>query len=208
MTLRSPMDVAFTPAVKAIQTAKGSRDGYARLEARQPWSDRITPELAEFISRQTSIFVGTANAEGQPYIQHRGGPAGFLKVLGERQLGFADLAGNRQYITLGNLSENPRVMLFLIDFEEAHRVKIWGKATVSENDPALLERLHVEGGNGRVERAILIDIDAWDVNCPRHIPRLVAMSAVKALLAERDARIAALEAELTDHGVPLPGTSL
>ena len=180
------MDVAFTPAVKAIQTAKGSRESYARLEAKRPWPNRITPELAEFISEQTSVFLGTSSADGQPYIQHRGGPPGFLKVLGESRLGFADFAGNRQYITLGNLSENPRFILFLIDYEHAHRVKIWGRARVVEDDPVLLERLHTEGSNGRVERAILLDIDAWDVNCPQHIPRRIGLDRGSELLAERD----------------------
>ncbi|MGR3455848.1 pyridoxamine 5'-phosphate oxidase family protein [Pseudooceanicola sp.] len=188
------MNVAFTPAVRAAQAALGSRDGYARMEAKRPWPDRITPELADFVGRQTSLFLGTASAGGQPYIQHRGGPAGFLKVLGERQLGFADLAGNRQYITLGNLSENPQAILFLIDYETPRRIKIWGRARVVEDAPDLLARLH--GGVGRAERAILFDIAAWDVNCPQHIPRRIGIDRVATLLAERDARIAALEAEL------------
>ena len=202
MTRQTAMDVAFTPAVKAIQTAKGSREIYARVEARNPWLDHSTAELEAFVCRQTSFFLGTANAAGQPYIQHRGGPAGFLKVLGERQLGFADFAGNRQYITLGNLSENPRAFLFLIDFEQARRVKIWGKARVVEDDPALLDRLRTEGGTGRPERAILLDIDAWDPNCPQHIPRRIDLARVATLLAERDARIAELEVELaaSDRG--------
>lgn len=190
------MDVAFTPAVKAVQTAKGSRDLCAELEARAPWADHVTPELEAFLARQTSFFLGTANAAGQPYIQHRGGPAGFLKVVGARQLGFADFAGNRQYITLGNLSENPRAILFLIDFEQARRIKIWGRARVVEGDAALLDRLHTEGGRGRPERAILFDIDAWDLNCPQHIPRRIDIARVATLLADRDARIAELEAAL------------
>lgn len=200
MARDTTMNVAFTPAVKAIQTAKGSRDGYARLEARNPWPDHTTPELEVFLARQTSFFMGTANAAGQPYIQHRGGPAGFLKVLGERQLGFADFAGNRQYITLGNLSENPRAILFLIDFEQARRVKVWGKARVVEDDPALLRRLHTPGGTGRPERAILLDIDAWDINCPQHIPRRIDLARIATLLADRDNRIAELEAKLAACG--------
>lgn len=195
----SSMDVAFTPAVKAIQTAKGSRESYARMEARNPWPDHATPDLEAFLARQTSFFMGTANAAGQPYIQHRGGPAGFLKVLGARQLGFADFAGNRQYITLGNLSENPRAILFLIDFEQARRIKIWGRARVVEGDPALLDRLRTEGGRGRPERAILFDIDAWDLNCPQHIPRRIDIARVATLLADRDRRIAELEARLAAH---------
>jgi len=145
----TPSDVAFSPAVKAIQASKGSREAYARMEAKRPWPDRITPDLAQFIAAQTSVFLGTASAAGQPYIQHRGGPAGFLKVLGDRQLGFADLAGNRQYITLGNLSENPQAFLFLIDYEQARRVKLWGTAQVVEDAPDLLDRLRAEDETGR-----------------------------------------------------------
>ncbi len=193
------MDVAFTPAVKAVQNAKGSREIYARMAASQPWPTRVTPDLAGFIRRQTSFFLGTASADGQPYIQHRGGPAGFLKVLNPTQLGFADFAGNKQYITLGNLSENPRVILFLIDYENARRVKIWGKARVAEDDPALVERLHIAGGRRRAERAIILDVEAWDVNCPQHIPRRIDADRVAELLEERDARIAALEAELARY---------
>ena len=185
-------DIAFTPAVKAIQSDKGSRKSYARME----WSDAITPDLAQFISAQTSVFLATASADGQPYIQHRGGPAGFLRVLGDRQLGFADLAGNRQYITMGNLSENPRAYLFLIDYAYRRRVKIWGTARVIEDDPALTESLRPQGGRGRAERAIVFDVTAWDVNCPQHIPVRLEAAQVADLLAERDARIAELEQQI------------
>lgn len=205
MENQTTMDVAFTPAVRAIQTAKGSRDIYAGLEARRPWPDRITPDLVAIVNQQTSFFLGTANAAGQPYIQHRGGPAGFLRVTGERQLGFADFAGNQQYITLGNLSENPRAILFLIDYERARRVKIWGRARVVEDDPDLVERLHIAGGTGRPQRAILIDIDAWDLNCPQHIPRRIDLARVATVLAERDARIAELEARLAAHEAQATG---
>lgn len=193
------MDVAFSAAVKAVQSAKGSREAYARQEAQRPWPNRITPDLAAFVGRLNSFFLGTASADGQPYIQHRGGPPGFLKVLGDARLGFADLGGNRQYITLGNLSENPRFILFLIDFEQARRVKIWGKAQVVEDDPALVERLRTEGGKGRAERAIVLDIEAWDVNCPQHIPRRIELDRVAGIVEERDARIAALELELARY---------
>jgi len=196
---KTPSDVAFSGAVKMIQTAKGSRDLQARLEEQRPWQNRITPDLAQFISEQDSIFLGTASAAGQPYIQHRGGPAGFLKVLGDRQLGFADLAGNKQYITLGNLSENPRAFLFLIDYENARRIKLWGTAEVVEDDPGLVDRLRVEGGKGRPERAIICTISAWDVNCPQHIPQRIDAMRVAALIAERDARIAQMERELAWH---------
>ncbi|MBP1851399.1 pyridoxamine 5'-phosphate oxidase family protein [Rhizobium halophytocola] len=194
----TPSDVAFSPAVKAVQEEKGSRELFANMEAGRPWSDRLTPDLAQFIAMQTSLFLGTASAAGQPYIQHRGGPAGFMQVLGEKQLGFADFAGNRQYITLGNLSENPKATLFLIDYERGVRVKLWGTARVVENDPGLVARLRVEGGRGRPERAILFDLAAWDANCPQHIPQRIDGARVASLLAERDARIAALQAEIAD----------
>ena len=192
----TPSDVAFTPTVKAVQQAKGSRALYERVEARSPWSDRITPELADFIGAQTSVFLGTASATGQPYIQHRGGPPGFLRVLSERQLGFADFAGNRQYITLGNLTENAQAFLFLIDYAQRRRVKLWGQARAIEGDDRLLDRLRTGAVSGRVERAILFDLSAWDVNCPQHIPQKFDATEVTAALAGRDARIAELEAEI------------
>ncbi|RIJ18406.1 pyridoxamine 5'-phosphate oxidase [Henriciella mobilis] len=169
------------------------------MEASHPWQTTVTPDLARFISEQTSFFLGTASAAGQPYIQHRGGPAGFLKVLGDQQLGFADLAGNRQYITLGNLSENAQAFIFLIDYEQARRVKLWGTAQVVEDQPELMARLRVEGGKGRPERAILFNIAAWDVNCPQHIPRRIDVARVAAVLADRDAQIARLESELDEY---------
>src|SRR5438128_11920293 len=137
-------DVAFTPSVKAVQTRRGSRRAYGRMEERGSWKTRITPDLAEFIAAQTSIFLATANKEGQPYIQHRGGPPGFLRVLDDKTIGFADFRGNRQYITLGNLGENPRAHLFLMDYAHRRRIKIWGTARVVEDDPALLEALRPE----------------------------------------------------------------
>jgi hypothetical protein len=190
-----PSDVAFSPAVKAIQSARGSREGYARMERRGGWRTEVTPDLAAFIARQRSVFLATASAGGQPYIQHRGGPPGFLRVLDPETLAFADLAGNRQYITLGNLSENPRAQLFLIDYANRQRVKIWGEARVVTDDPALLAMLAPEGA--RAEQAILLRITAWDANCPQHIPPRFEAEEVAAALAQRDARIAALEAELT-----------
>lgn len=189
-------DVAMTGAVKAVQTRKGSRPGYARMEQRGGWETRITPDVAAFIGRQISVFLGTASAGGQPYIQHRGGPPGFLAVLDERTIGFADFAGNRQYLTQGNLSENPKAMLFLIDYAAQQRVKIWGEARVVEDDPPLVARLMPATYDAKPEQAILFTVAAWDVNCPQHIPQHVEAAQAAALLAERDQRIATLEAEL------------
>jgi len=200
-------DVAFTPTVKAIQTRKGSRHGYASMEQRGSWETRITPDLAEFIGRQASVFLGTANVAGQPYIQHRGGPPGFLKVLDDKTLGFADFAGNRQYITLGNLSENPKAFIFLIDYGNRQRVKIWGEGRVAENDPELIKKLKPEGYRARVEQAILFTVSAWDSNCPQHIPQRFEAAAVSAMLAERDKRIEELKQELDRlRKFPISGT--
>ncbi|WP_138465904.1 pyridoxamine 5'-phosphate oxidase family protein [Poseidonocella sp. HB161398] len=187
-----PSDIAFTPAVKAQQAARGSRDLYEGALARRPWPEAVPADLAAFVAAQASVFLGTASAGGQPYIQHRGGPPGFLKVLEPRLLGFADLEGNRQYVTLGNLSENPRAFLFLIDYAGRRRIKIWGSARVVEDDPALMARLGQDGGT----RAILFEIGTWDANCPKHIPQRFEAADVARALAARDARIAELEAEL------------
>lgn len=189
-------DVAFTDAVKAIQSRKGSRSAYARMEAGGSWSQVITPELKDEIETQTSVFLATANRDGQPYIQHRGGPAGFLRVLDERTIGFADFAGNRQYITQGNLSENPKAHLFLIDYAHRRRIKVWGVARVVEGDDDLLRRLMPSGYAARPEQVVLFTVTAWDVNCPQHIPMRLEAADVQAALDTRDQRITALEAEV------------
>ncbi len=188
-------DVAFTPTVKAIQSLRGSRGAYAKVEARGGWRTEITPDLAQFIAGQTSVFLATANTEGQPYIQHRGGPAGFLHVLDEHTIAFADYSGNRQYISLGNLQDNPKAYLFLMDYAQRRRIKIWGEARVVEDDPALLARLMPEGYKARGEQVILFKIAAWDSNCPQHIPQRFEAADVEAALREREERIAVLEAE-------------
>jgi uncharacterized protein len=189
-------DIAFTPTVKAIQERKGSRDTYANLEREGSWETRIVPPLAQFIQAQRSVFLGTASADGQPYIQHRGGPPGFLQVLDEKTLGFADFRGNRQYITLGNLADNPKAILFLIDYSARRRVKIWGEARVVEADAELSERLMPKSYRARPEQVILFTVHAWDTNCPQHIPQRLEASDVAAALAERDQRITELEAEI------------
>lgn len=168
-----PSDIAFTESVKALQSRNGSRSQYARMEQGSGWQTKVTDDLQDFLSHLDMFYLGTASRTGQPYIQYRGGNPGFLKVFDESTLGFADFAGNRQFITLGNLSENPQAFLFLIDYVHRRRVKIWGTARVVEDDTALLTRLHDPTYPGRVERAILFTISAWDVNCPQHIhPRL------------------------------------
>jgi predicted pyridoxine 5'-phosphate oxidase superfamily flavin-nucleotide-binding protein len=178
-------DVAFSPAVKAVQARKGSRAAYARMEEGGSWETRITPELAAFIADQRSLFIATASADGQPYIQHRGGPPGFLRVLDDHTLAFADFVGNRQYISLGNLQENPKAQLFLIDYLNRRRVKIWGEARVVEDDAALLASLMPEGYRARAGQVILFEVNAWDSNCPQHIPRRFEEEDVRRMLAER-----------------------
>jgi predicted pyridoxine 5'-phosphate oxidase superfamily flavin-nucleotide-binding protein len=189
-------DVAFTQSVKAIQARKGSRTAYARMEQGRSWEQSITADLKTEIEAQTSVFLATANSEGQPYIQHRGGPAGFLKVLDEHTIGFADFAGNRQYITQGNLEENPKAQLFLIDYVNRRRIKVWGTARVVEGDGAALRRLMPAGYRARPEQVMLFTVTAWDVNCPQHIPQRFEAADVAAAIESRDQRIAALEAEV------------
>jgi predicted pyridoxine 5'-phosphate oxidase superfamily flavin-nucleotide-binding protein len=189
-------DIAFTPAVKAIQERKGSRPSYARMEESGSWETRISPDLKAFVEEQTSVFLASANLEGQPYIQHRGGPPGFLKVLDEETIAFVDFVGNRQYITLGNLAENPKAHLFLIDYVDRRRVKLWGEARVVEGDSELTALLMPKGYKAPASQVIVFKVQAWDANCPQHIPRRLEASEVAAALAERDERIAELEAQL------------
>ena len=189
-------DVAFTPTIKAVQARKGSRDRFERLEERGGWRTEITPDLAQFVAAQTSVFLATATRDGQPYIQHRGGPPGFLRVLDPHTIAFADYSGNRQYITLGNLADNPKAHLFLIDYAHRRRIKIWGEARVVEDDPALLFRLMPDDYEARPEQAIVFTVKAWDVNCSQHIPQRIDAADVAAALIARDRRIAELEAEV------------
>lgn len=192
----SASDVAFTPTVKAIQVRKGSRAAYARMEQGDGWNTTVTPDLAEFIAAQTSVFLGTANGNGQPYIQHRGGPPGFMRVLNDKTIAFADFRGNRQFITQGNLAENPKAHLFLLDYAYPRRVKIWGEARVVEDDPILMAELMPKNYKARGEQAILFRVDAWSANCPQHIPRRFEAADVARLLEQRDRRIAELEGEI------------
>ncbi|MBR0716668.1 pyridoxamine 5'-phosphate oxidase family protein [Bradyrhizobium liaoningense] len=188
-------DVAFTPAVKAVQARKGSREAYAHVEQRG-WRTEVDENLAAFLADASSFYLATASADGQPYIQHRGGPKGFLKVLDKSTLAFADYAGNRQYLTQGNLSENAKAHIFVMDYAHRRRVKIWGEARVVEDDPALVQSLFPRGYKARPEQVVLFKILAWDTNCPQHIPQKFDAADVAAVLAQRDERIAELEAEV------------
>lgn len=199
---RPSSDVAFSPAVKAIQAKRGSRERYARVEQKGGWRTTVTPDLTGFLGGVRSFYLATASADGQPYVQHRGGPPGFLRVLDERTLGFADYKGNRQYITTGNLAENAKAFIFIMDYAQRRRVKLWGRARVVEGDAALLARLWPDGYEARPEQVILFEMEAWDTNCPQHIPQMFAADDVARTVSQLQARIKELEAEVaTLNGV-------
>ncbi|QMU61299.1 MAG: pyridoxamine 5'-phosphate oxidase [Gammaproteobacteria bacterium] len=162
-------DIAFTDTVKKIQDQKGSRSSYINMEERGSWQNTVTHQLRDFIAECDSFYMSTVNSEGQPYIQHRGGPKGFLKIIDSRTLGFADFSGNRQYISYGNLEDNNKVCLFFMDYPNRARIKLWGTAEINEDDTSLIQQLSVSDYKAKVERAYIIHIEAWDRNCPQHI---------------------------------------
>lgn len=188
-------DIAFTPAVKALQTRHGSREAYAKMESKGGWTDVVTDRLANFISQRDSFYLGTASADGQPYIQHRGGKAGFLKILDDHTLAFPDYGGNRQYISTGNLSENDKAYIFLMDYANRYRIKIWGRARVVEDDPDLIARVTGPDDDQVPERVILFKIEAWDRNCPAFITPRYDETQLAETIAPLQARIDELEAE-------------
>jgi predicted pyridoxine 5'-phosphate oxidase superfamily flavin-nucleotide-binding protein len=190
---RPNSDIAFTETVKQLQRRNGSRDAYAKMESRG-WQDRITPQLAAFIAQQNSFYLATVNAEGQPYIQHRGGPRGFLMPIDEHTLAMADFRGNRQFISQGNLLDNCKAFIFLMDYANRRRIKIWGEASMVEGDDALLRSVTPDDYAAAPERVLLFKVSAWDANCPQHIPRKIDTDEVDDMLAKRDRRIAELEA--------------
>lgn len=188
-------DIAFTPAVKNAQQKNGSRSAYARMEQRGGWNDRVTPALSEFIAARDSFYLGTASADGRPYIQHRGGPKGFLKVLDDRTLALADYAGNAQYISMGNLSENDKAFLFLMDYPNRHRIKLWGRARFIQDDPQLLDKVRDPEYPGRAERVLVFDLEAWDVNCSQHIQQRFTPDEMQAATRALNRRLRELEKE-------------
>ncbi len=198
MNERYPSDIAFTDSVKMVQTHKGSRDIYAAIEKKSGWQTTITPELKSFLAELDMFYLGTANAAGQPYIQYRGGSPGFLHVIDDTTLGFADFSGNRQYITIGNLAENAKAFIFLIDYIHSRRIKLWGTAQVIEDDPSLIRKLHGQEYNAVAERAILFTIAAWDVNCPQHIHKRLPLKNVQTHIEKLEGRIQELEGKLRD----------
>lgn len=188
-------DIAFTPTVKALQEERGSRAHYARMEERGGFRTGITGELATFLATVDTAYLATTNAAGQPYAQHRGGPKGFIRMIGPHTLAFADYTGNRQYISTGNLAENHKAFLFLMDYAHRRRIKIWGHARVVTDDAALIERLMTEGYQARPEQAILFEVAAWDVNCPQHIPQKIDAADVAEAVARLEGRISHLETQ-------------
>jgi uncharacterized protein len=192
--MASNSDIVFPEAARRAQAERGSARVYEKKIA-AGYPDRVTPELAGFIASLDTAFLATVSSEGAPYIQHRGGPKGFIKALDDSTLGFADFAGNKQYITISNLAGNDRAYLFLLDFANRQRIKIWGRARVVENDPALMQRLVDPGYRARPERAILFTIEAWDVNCSQHITERYTHAELAGAVAAMTDRIAELETE-------------
>lgn len=190
-------DFAFSPSVRAIQAERGSRAGYAKREEDRDLGNSITPDLAQFLARANSAYLATVNADGQPYIQHRGGPAGFLKVVDDRTIGFADYVGNRQFITTGNLKDNPKAFLFVMDYVNRRRLKLWGEARTTL-DPNEIAPLVDSDYEARIEQAILFRVNAWDRNCPQHIPQMFPAAEVAAVVQDLQERNAALEAEVAE----------
>jgi predicted pyridoxine 5'-phosphate oxidase superfamily flavin-nucleotide-binding protein len=187
-------ELVFTPAARQAQAERGSARAYDK-KVESGFPDRVTPDLAAFIAELDTAFLATVSPAGAPYIQHRGGPRGFIKVVDDRTLGFADFAGNRQYITISNLAENDRAYLFLLDFANRQRIKLWGRARVVEGDAALIDKLFDKGYRARPERVILFTIEAWDINCSQHITARFTQAEVAGAVTQLQERIAALEAE-------------
>ncbi|MDP6705995.1 MAG: pyridoxamine 5'-phosphate oxidase family protein [Alphaproteobacteria bacterium] len=194
--MKRPIDIAFTDSVRRAQSRYGAREHGQRLEDSGRWQAELTPDLKAFIEARDSFYLATASADGRPYIQHRGGLPGFLKVLDDKTLGFADYPGNRQYITAGNLDENDRAFIFLMDYARRRRVKLWGRAAVIDDAPELLAKLHLAAMPKAPERAIRFRIETWDVNCQQYIVRRYTEDDIAKVVAPLEARIEALEAEL------------
>jgi len=194
---RPASDVAFTPAVKEVQNRRGSRKLYESQEARGGFRTAITGDLIAFLASIDTAYLATSSADGQPYAQHRGGPKGFIRVINEHTVGFVDFAGNRQYITTGNLAENSKAFLFLMDYANRRRIKLWGRARVIQGDAGLIAKLMPDDYGTNPEQVILFEVDAWDVNCPQHIPQKFDAADVAAALRQLRERIVTLEAENT-----------
>ena len=191
--MSNPIEIAFSSSVKDIQTRKGSRQHYQQFAEQGTWTDQLDQAAAAFIERQTTCYIGTANALGQPYIQHRGGPPGFMRVLDPQTVAFTDFKGNRQFITQGNLQDNPQAFIFLMDYANRRRLKLWGHASVIEHDMPLAQQLMPANYSAQAEQVIAFRISLYDYNCSSHIPHLVDAETAIQAIAERDRRIVELE---------------
>ena len=191
-------DIAFSESVKRKQEELGSRAIYQKMAENRDWQQKITPQLSQFIGERDSFYMASVNEEGQPYIQHRGGPKGFLKVIDEDHLAFADYSGNRQYISIGNFAENNKVHLFLMDYPNRSRIKVWGEAEVVEVTDALLGQFADIDYHAKIERIIKIKVVAWDVNCPQHIQPRFTLEELEPHIEALKQRIADLEKQVED----------
>ncbi len=189
-------DIGFSPTVKEYQEKEGSRYSYQKVAESRDWQNTITDRLRSFVVNRDSFYLATVNKDGQPYIQHRGGPKGFLKVLDDHTLGFADYSGNRQFISAGNLQDSKKVSLFLMDYPTRSRIKIWGEARIIEKDDKLMEQLKDDDYNAIIERAMIITLKAWDVNCPQHITPRYTLEELEPQIGELKDRIKELEVKL------------
>ncbi len=192
------LNVLFSPSVKAAQEASGSRAAYARHDGTAQDADRLSEREAAFIAMRDSFYMATIGHEGWPYIQHRGGPTGFVKVLSERTFGFADFRGNRQYVSVGNLRDDNRAAFFFMDYPNQARLKVLGRVRAVDlaADPAVAKALIVPGYKATPERALVVDVEAFDWNCPQHITPRFTMEQIEPAVEALRARIAELEMEL------------
>jgi uncharacterized protein len=184
-------DMLFSEPVKAIQSEMNSRANFTKWEEREDFNNHIDQRVAAFVAARDSFYLGSVSPDGWPYVQHRGGPVGFLKVLDDKHLGFADYSGNRQYISAGNFSVNDRVSLFLMDYPNQRRLKILGHITQLDSaNTELMERLSDPEYPARIERAYVITVAAFDWNCSQHITPRFDSSTIEThiapLLAELD----------------------
>ncbi len=189
-------DIAFSPTVKDYQEKEGSRFSYQKVAESRDWQNTITDRLRSFVANRDSFYLATVNKDGQPYIQHRGGPKGFLKVLDDHTLGFADYSGNRQFISAGNLQDSKKVSLFLMDYPTRSRIKIWGEARIIEKDDKLMDQLKDDDYKAINERAMIITLKAWDVNCPQHITPRYTLEELEPQIGDLKDRIKELEVKL------------
>lgn len=194
-------DIAFTPTVKKVQEELGSRKAYARMQGvTEATNHRLTEAETGFLVARNSLYMATVSETGWPYVQHRGGPTGFVRVLDEGMIGFADFRGNRQYVSVGNLMTDDRVSLFFMDYPNKTRLKLFGRAKIiGLDDQELLSRLEIPDYRARVERGFIITVEGFDWNCPQHITERYTLDEVRALTTQLTTRIAELEAKLMQY---------